>query len=101
MDKSKFSFKKIEMKDFLNDVLHALDSKHINCDWIEVKKKKHFHRIPDFILEKKCPVVLTLSDGEPVYQLDVKGEARVLGFIINNVFHIVAYDKNHEIYDMS
>jgi hypothetical protein len=98
LDSSRFSFKKIKIKDFFDEILHPLNDKYMSCTWEQVKQKKHFHEIDINKLDNKT----ILKAGEnKVYQIAVKGEGRVCGIIIKETFIIISYDKNHNIYNQS
>jgi hypothetical protein len=101
MDSSRFSFKKLKMNEFFTEILYKLDSNYINLTWTDIYTKNHFHQIKKDTIEKICPNILTKSEGQNLYQLALNKKARLIGFLVNDVFHIVAYDQNHELYNMS
>ena len=98
LTQSEYSFKKIKANDFLQNILFPL-SKYMNYKWDDIKKLDHWHLVTEDILQKKCPTILELTEGsEKIFQLALTGKSRILGFISNDIFNIVAYDKNHTIY---
>lgn len=100
-DNSEFSFKKIPIKEFLDDVLYPLNEKHLIHKWVDIKNNRHFHKIPNEKIEKVCSAILVRAQDSIVYQIAIDQKARLIGFINNNTFCVVAYDKNHKIYNMS
>ncbi len=94
MDNTDLSFKKYKWNEILEYVLYRLNNS-IGKKWDEVEKQNHFHKIDNSKLSKS---VLSRANGESVYQLALNNKSRVFGLKINDIFYIIAYDKNHQTY---
>lgn len=47
------------------------------------------------------PLPCDISPDVTLYEIRVTQRARIFGYIFNNVFHLVWFDRRHEVYSMS
>jgi len=67
--------------------------------WAEIRRNKGFIIVDQRTFSTKLPD--HLSEDLTIYEFRVSQRARVFGHRIHNSFHIIWFDRNHEVYPMS
>ncbi|WP_284928279.1 hypothetical protein [Candidatus Phytoplasma sp. AldY-WA1] len=94
------NFKHFKIKKFFDDILYPLDKpiQHVSFQSV-INSDLHFHKVEKHkLVNKGFENVVTLAEGETVYQLKTTKQSRLLGLKINNIFYILDFDPKHEIY---
>lgn len=72
-----------------------------SCSWKEIRRNKGFgYKIvdPDTF---SCNLPENISPDETIIELRVSKKARLFGYRGKNIFYIIWFDRNHEVYPMS
>ena len=95
----RWSWKDIESVLFFNDILPKIQF-YESMTWHEILgRNSHEIKVEQISPEaKKRLVDLNLDDFETLVSLRLKGKQRVWGIKISNVFKILWWDPNHEVY---
>jgi hypothetical protein len=94
------NFKNFKIKQFFDDILYPLHKpiQHLSFQSV-INSSFHFHKVEKYMLVNGgFKNVVTLAEGETVYQLKTTKQSRLLGLKINNIFYILDFDPKHEIY---
>jgi len=67
--------------------------------WGEVRKVKGFQPVNPSTFSKSLPT--HLSPDIKIFECRVTGKIRLFGHRIRNAYHIIWFDRNHEVYPMS
>lgn len=70
-----------------------------NRSWSELRKLKGFKSVDQRHFSQPLPEYI--SPELTIWECRVTGRARLFGYRNKNVFHIVWFDRNHEVYPMS
>jgi len=94
-----WSWKKIELNYFFSNILPKIQGFE-SMNWNEILGRNSHEVRVDQIGKKaqKRLVDLNLDDFEKLVSLRLTGKQRVWGIKINNVFKILWWDPNHEVY---
>lgn len=91
-----------QLSDWQGDELKAL----IAClrdmsgrKWSEVRMNKGFKSVDPRTFSKELPQYI--SPEVTIYEFRVSKKARIFGHRVRNVFRVVWFDRNHEVYPMS
>lgn len=67
--------------------------------WAEVRQIKGFLKVDPSTFSKSLPEYL--SPDITIYECRVSKRSRIFGHRVRNAFHIIWFDRNHEVYPMS
>ncbi|KOR75266.1 hypothetical protein CPX_001769 [Candidatus Phytoplasma pruni] len=94
------NFKRLKIQQFFDDILYPLDKpiKHDSFQSV-INSDLHFHKVEEHkLVNEGFENVVTLAEGETVYQLKTTKQSRLLGLKLNNIFYILGFDPKHKIY---
>lgn len=67
--------------------------------WSDLRKIKGFGPVDPSTFSKKLPK--TISPEVKIYECRINGKMRLFGHRVKNTYHIIWFDRNHEVYPMS
>lgn len=94
-----FAWTKIEPGDLLT-VLGAL-ANYETMNWTDIEARKSCHKMPTASVSKEARQRLDeieLDDVEDLYQLQVNNRFRVFGMRDRNIFYVLWWDPEHQVY---
>jgi len=90
-----------QLSDWQHDELKGLISKLRELSgkrWVEIKSLKGFKPVDPATFSKQLPQ--NVPQDATIFECRTSGKARLFGYRINNIFHIVWFDRNHQVYPM-
>lgn len=90
-----------QLSDWQSDELKALMSTLRDLSgkqWSEVRKIKGFKSVDSVTFSRDLPAYI--SPDVTIWECRVSGKARLFGHRYKNVFKIVWFDRNHQVYPM-
>lgn len=97
LNNSKFSLKDLDPIE-LNKIKEYLNQNYKNHKWTEIISKDRVHTLKKMVIEQKCPVILKYAKNSTVFQIPLIHPARLIGYRVGDMFHIVAYDPQHKLF---
>jgi len=104
-----FSFKNMCRRNFLlsewnsREIERLMDTFQMmeGMEWCQIRTHSglRMRKVRRETLSRAIPD--SIQEDVALYELRVTEKARVFGFIMNNVFHLVWFDRNHEVCSMS
>jgi hypothetical protein len=98
-DENQFTLSKWQPKEIeqLISTLKRLE----HCTWQQIKNNKGFgyKKVDPDTLNYALPEYI--SPDETIIELRVSKRARLFGYRSRNIYHIIWFDRNHDVYDMS
>ncbi|QYC31294.1 hypothetical protein HGD80_01795 [Paulownia witches'-broom phytoplasma] len=89
-------FKKMKIKNLFEEVLFPLNYHISHKNFSDVfNNKNYFHKVKSENLKNHFSDILSKANDNDVYQLGLGKQKRLLGIIINYVFHIIGLDSEH------
>jgi len=91
-----------QLHDWGREELKHLNDKfreYSKMTWSELRGIKGFQSVNPKTFSQPLPA--HISPDVTVYECRISGKARLFGHRVNNVFRVIWFDRNHEVYPMS